>query len=61
MQDTIRAGAERIADLEKALGPTNGRPEAELIAERDKALTAAREAEQAVKADDTKLWLEDMK
>ena len=50
VQDTIRAGAERIADLEKALGPTDGRPEAELIAERDKALTAAREAEQAAQA-----------
>ena len=50
VQDTIRAGAERIADLEKALGPTDGRPEAELIAERDKALTAAREAEQAAQS-----------
>lgn len=50
LQDTIRAGAERIADLVKALGPADGRPEAELIAERDKALTAAREAEQAAQA-----------
>ena len=50
VQDTIRAGAERIADLERALGPTDGRPEAELIAERDKALTTAREADQAAQA-----------
>lgn len=50
LHDTIRAGAERIADLVKALGPADGRPEAELIAERDKALTAAREAEQAEQA-----------
>ena len=46
-QEAIRAGELRIADLVKALGVADGRPETELVAERDKALATASEAEEA--------------